>query len=419
MDKISIANSVTLNRINIKKFKTNFICIDFIIPLSKETATKAALMAFVLKHGCKKYPSMADIARKAEELYGAELDISIRKKGDYQVISFYIDYVDSMFLPESIDMNSEAVDLLNKIVFEPHIINNAFNEEYVENEKSNLKDIINARKNNKTLYAVKRCGELITKNEPHSVYEFGCIEELKKITAKDLYLYYNEFISKAVVQIFAIGNFSDNNIADKYKVVFSVDRTPYILQNMPTTAREYEEVTETAQVEQAKLSLGFVFEPEEIKQSCITLFLILFAASPNSLLFMNVREKLSLCYYCSATIEKLKNMMIVYSGVLPEKLGIAKEEILHQLNIVAQKGFSKEDLEAAKASYFNSLNSIYDNAASIEESALSKSIRNEEFNIEKTKEEINEYTADDIAKVAQKMKLVITYTLFNEVKGNE
>lgn len=412
MEKILISDSVTFNRIDIKKFKTNFICIDFIIPLNKNTATKAALLAFVLKHGCKLYPTMSDIACKAEELYGAETDISIRKKGDDQIISFYIDYVNGDYIPENTDMDTEAVNLLNNIVFNPFIIDNSFNKEYVENEKSNLKDIINARRNNKTRYAVKRCGELMTENEPHSVYEFGCIEELNKITAEELYAYYKEFINKAVVQIFAIGSFS-NGIEDKYKEIFTNSRTPYIINNIPASLSEYRQVKETAIVEQAKLSLGFVFTPEEIKQSCITLFLILFAASPNSLLFMNVREKLSLCYYCSATVERLKNMMIVYSGVLPEKLETAKTEILNQLNTVANKGFSQEDLTAAKASYLNSLNSVYDNASSIEESALSKALQGEEFNIEKTKSELNDYTADDIAEVAKKMKLVITYTLFN------
>ena len=99
--------------------------------------------------------------------------------------------------------------------------------------------------------------------------------------------------------------------------------------------------------------------------------------------------------------------------MLPEKLETAKTEILNQLNTVANKGFSQEDLTAAKASYLNSLNSVYDNASSIEESALSKALQGEEFNIEKTKAELNDYTADDIAEVAKKMKLVITYTLFN------
>lgn len=419
MDKIVLNDSVYFNSINITKFKTNFICIDFIIPLNNKTATKAALLAFVLKHGCKKYPTMADIACKAEELYGAEIDISIRKKGDFQVISFYIDYVNSLFISESIDMDNEAVNLLNNIVYDPLIIDGAFKSEYVENEKSNLKDIINARRNNKTRYAVKRCGDLMTKGEPHSVFEYGSLDELEKITAKNLFEYYNEFISKAVVDIFAIGNFCDNNISDNYKDIFSESRTPYILENKTASITEYEEVSEQAMVEQAKLSLGFVFDLGNIKQSCITLFLLLFAASPNSLLFMNVREKLSLCYYCSATIERLKNIMIVYSGVLPEKLSVAKEEILNQLDSIAKSSFSDEDLQAAKASYLNSLNSIFDNAASIEESALSKALRGEEFNIEQTKAEINDYTAEDIANVAKKMKLVMTYTLCNEVKSNE
>ncbi len=419
MDKTIIADGVTLNRISITKFKTNFICIDFILPLSEETATKAALLAFVLKHGCRKLPGIAEIACKAEEIYGAEVDISVRKKGDYQVISFYIDYVDSSYLPDNPDIDAMAAELLNNIVFDPLVENDSFVKTIVENEKSNLRDIIGARKNNKTLYAVKRCAELIAENQPHSIYEFGDINELNSISAEGLYSFYKEFIARSNVQIFAIGNYKDNYIVDLYTKMFSFKRNPYPVNNTVAALGEYRECNESAQVEQAKLSLGFTFDSQGLSRACITLFLILFGASPNSLLFMNVREKLSLCYYCSATIEKLKDYMIVYSGVLPEKLQTAKEEILNQLEIIKNVKFSEADLDAAKSTYINNLNSIYDNAVSIEEAALAKALSNEEFNIEKTKAELLSFSSIDVAQIAKRMKLVISYTLYNEVNINE
>lgn len=419
MDKAKICESVVFNRINLNKFKTNFLCVNFIIPLSYENAAKAALLAFVLKHGCKKYPSISAIACKCEELYGAELDISIRKKGDMQIISFYIDYVDSAYLPDSSDMNREAVEFLNSVIFEPLIGSDGFRAEIVENERNNLRDIINARRNNKTVYAVKRANEILTENSPHSIYEYGDINSLEQITGKDLLGFYNEFLRISSVQIFVIGNFPDNVVYKEFENRFNYEREPVSITNTSARSFEYKEVTETAVVEQAKLSLGFVFNDNGLQQSLITLFLLLFGASPNSLLFMNVREKLSLCYYCSATIEKFKNIMTVYSGVLPEKMEVAKQEILNQLDNIRNCNFSNEDFDAAKFSYLNSLNSIFDSAGSIEEAALAKALRNEEFDIEATIKEINSYSKEDVAEVAKRMNFILTYKLFNEVNQNE
>ncbi len=416
MERKSLANGCNINLIDIKKFKTNFLCIDMLLPLEKHSASLASLLVFVLKHGSGKYPSIKALAKKSEELYGAQLDTAIRKKGDLQVLSFYIDYVNPIYIPGDSNMNEEAFSLIKDMIWNPYLLNGIFCEEYVEIEKQNLKDIINSRKNNKTSYAVKRCAELLTDNQPYSVFEYGSVDELDKISASELYDFYKTLLNKAVMEIFAIGDFKNFSPEKEFFGLFD-NRKPYKLSTISAISdSEFRTVKEYEKVEQAKLSMGFVYDAKGISTVKLTLFLILFAASPNSMLFMNVREKMSLCYYCSAMIEKLKNIMVIYSGVLPEKIKIAEDEILNQLSVVAGGKFPENDFDTAKRYYINALNTIYDSSLSIEDFALNRLIQNSEFDIEKMKREINGCSVNEIAAIASSMKYTLNYSLLSEEK---
>lgn len=412
MERISLCNSVFLNKVEVTKFKTNFVCINFIIPLDNENASKAALLAYVLKHGCKAYPGISEIASRSSELYGAEIDIAIRKKGDAQIISFYIDYVNPFFIPGNPDINAMSLDLLKNVVFNPLIENGSFSKDYVDIEKHNLIDIINSLKNNKTSYARKRCAQLVAEGHPFSICEYGDIDVLSRIDENILADFYEFFINNASVEIFAVGDFGKYDIASAFNGVFADNKDRLTVNSSSVVAKEYRSVIEHEMVEQAKLSLGYVYDGD-FSAVELTLFLLLFAASPNSMLFMNVREKMSLCYYCSATVAKLKKIMVVYSGVLPEKLSVAENEIKHQLDMVAKGEFTKEDFEAAKIYYHNSLNSVYDSALSIEEFYFSKTFQHDNSNIDDIKKEIDNCSMDKMSEIALSMKQVITYTLLN------
>ena len=52
----------------------------------------------------------------------------------------------------------------------------------------------------------------------------------------------------------------------------------------------------------------------------------LFGGTPNSKLFLNVREKLSLCYYCSASYNSMKGIMLVQSGVEVKRIWSARRK---------------------------------------------------------------------------------------------
>lgn len=144
----------------------------------------------MLKRGSKNLKTREEITSKLAELYGAELDSGIEKSGDNHVLKFYLESLNEDYLPKNEDLLKQSISVLLDIVFNPNINNNEFNKEYLEQEKNNLEQIINSKIDNKAMYALNRTIEEMYKGKPYGIYKYGYVEQLKEITASNLYEYY-------------------------------------------------------------------------------------------------------------------------------------------------------------------------------------------------------------------------------------
>ena len=172
--RVNITEGMNLNLIKTDKLKSNLISFYIIMPLNRKDATKNALIPLVLKRGTKNHNTNLELERKLEEMYGSSMSININKKGERHVLRFTIES------PKGIYVNDEeyfidAIKLLREIVYEPYLKNNFFSHKYVEQEKENLKRIIEGKINNKRDYAINRCIEEMCRNEKYSVYELSLI----------------------------------------------------------------------------------------------------------------------------------------------------------------------------------------------------------------------------------------------------
>lgn len=68
-----------------------------------------------------------------------------------------------------------------------------------------------------------------------------------------------------------------------------------------------------------------------------------YGGSLTSKLFMNVREKMSLCYYASSGTERFKGVMVVSSGVDMDKYETARKEIMAQLEACRRGEITAEE----------------------------------------------------------------------------
>lgn len=404
-----IAPAVHVNISPMDLFKTNQIYISFVMPLSERVASFASLLSMVLKTGCADYPNVKALGRALDELYGAQLHVSLRKKGDNHVVTFSLEFLDNSFAHQD-DIISKALELMAKVIFHPLKEGDSFDIPAVEREKKNLCNLIEGRINDKRIYALRRCGELSAQGQPYQVYECGSVDCVKQITAKTLFDFYHEYLQSSVVEIYGFGRVSDVQIENAFGKYFSDDRIAVSTSSCAVALGELREYEENYSVDQAKLSIGFGFN-KQVNDVAQRLFLILYGGSPSSLLFANVREKLSLCYYCSAMLEKHKNLMIVYSGVMPEKIEEAKKEILVQLDSIVRGEFTQAEFAAAKKAYINNLKAMQDSVSQLEDYALNQILSGRPVSIEEDLRQIEQLTEKDIQDVAKTVEPISVYVL--------
>ena len=247
MKNIEIKNGINLHIIKTNKFKTNLLSVFLSTPLRKEKVTQNALIPAILRRGTVNMKTQDEISMALEEMYGATFDCGIDKIGDNHVFKFYFESINDLFLPQNEEnMLKESIDKLLEIVCNPYIENNSFNEEYVEQEKENIKRRIEAKVDNKARYAIDRCIEEMYKNEPYGLYKYGYVEDLEKITTENLYEYYNKLINECKIDIFISGEISDETSAlvkdnDKIKKLRERDAI-YVINNIDKKLNIAEEI---------------------------------------------------------------------------------------------------------------------------------------------------------------------------------
>ena len=141
------------------------------------------------------------------------------------------------------------------------------------------------------------------------------------------------------------------------------------------------------------------------------LFNAIYGGSTNSKLFLNVREKLSLCYFASSSLAMNKGVLLVYSGVEFANFQKAEDEILAQLEACQKGEITAEELEAARLSVIGSLRSSLDVQGRLEEYWLNRFVTGTSYTPEELAAEIETVTLEQLVETAKKIKLDSVYTL--------
>ena len=361
MEFKAIANGVNLFINKNPRFKRNFLAVSFFVPLEKETASLNALLPFVLKRGCENFENLQKINLKLSELYGASLEVSVRKAGQVQALTFALSFLnDDYTFGESIF--ASGCELLFKVITKPALSNGLFSREYVESEKVNLYDKINSIINDKRIYAQHRAVELACGGEGYGVCEYGSVEGVNAATAGTLFGRYKELLKTAPVFIYFDGECESSALEKAAAGYFDFERSPIICGPEILSLSENGEAAESFDVSQGKLVLCLQcgLNAADNDFPALVLANVIFGGSPHSKLFINVREKLSLCYYCSSILEKHTGLMLVSSGIAPENKELAKNEILKNLEAVKNGDISADEFSAAKKTLKNTYRSLAD-----------------------------------------------------------
>lgn len=414
-----LAPGVTLRAVKTKKFKTSLLGVTFLTALTEETASLNALLPKVLRRGTRTCPDMEALSAALDELYGGSVEPVVRKKGEVQCVGFVGSFLDDAFVPPGTRLLEPAAALLGQLVLEPAGSGDAFLEEYVESEKENLLDKIRGEINDRLQYAMSRLRETMCAGETYGVSRLGSLDRAREVTGSALFSQYKTLLASAPIYLYYCGSADIDRVEAAFRAAFAGlpqgDR-----HRVPPTRLVKEpggpvrRVSEAMDVTQGKLVLGFRTGKsyrtlEEVAQA--TLFSAVYGGSTNSKLFLNVREKLSLCYFASASLAMTKGIMLVYSGVEFANFRRAEEEILAQLEACRAGEIGAQELEAARLSAVSAFRTTLDSQSRLEEFWLNRFFTGTDFPPEALAEAIGRVSLDQVVEVARRIRLDTIFTL--------
>lgn len=414
---IEIKQGIKFHKIETNKFKTNLFAVFFSLPLTRQTVTKNALLAAILRRGTANMKTQEEISKNLEEMYGASFDCGIEKTGDSHTIKFYLESINDEFLPEKEDLLKKSLDILLDIAFNPLIENGKFKEEYVEQEKENLKQIIEGKIDNKGSYALERCIEEMYKNKAYGLYKYGYIEDLNKITSQDLYNYYKQVINECKIDIFASGILLQNTeelVKQNENIIKLQERNIQIKDEEKELPEKENVVEESMDITQGKLVIGLDVTSNVENLSYITMcYNTILGGGANSKMFQNVREKASLAYTVGSNFLKRKHNIMIRAGIEIENYEKALEIIKEQLKDMQEGNFTEEDIENAKNLIIATIENIPEEQDTEISYYLGQELAGTNISVEEYKEKIQNVTKEQIVEVAKSVKMNTVYFLRN------
>lgn len=414
---INLGKGINLTLIPEEKFKSNLVSIYIQRILDRDEVTMNALLPSIIKSGSEKYPSAREMSYHQDDLYGVSIGADSSKRGESQVITFKIISTDEEYLDEKIF--KKVVKYLDEVVNHPLVIDGGFKEEYVAIEKENLKNRIESIINDKGRYAVERAREEMFKNEKYGISDLGYLEDIDKITAKGLYEHYVNIMKTSPIDIVVEGNFDEDEIVEIISNGFDFHRENIIEIPRADFIKKVDEIKvikEEMDITQGKLVMGYrcnVDYKDEFKYYSLFVGSNVLGGGPHSKLFVNVREKESLCYYIYSSLEKYKTSMFISSGIESENYDKTVELIGEQLKSLKEGKISDEELLNSKSAIISSLKTIKDSLGGSSDFYFSQSMGGTNTTVEKIIEMIEKVTVSDIVETFKNIELDTIYFLSN------
>ncbi len=407
--------------ISAEGFKTACASISFIMPLG-DKASLYALVPNVLTRSSENYPDITSIEQKLALLYGADIAVDISKTGENQVIKLAVGCIDDRFAIDDEKITDECCKLLFELVFKPRLVNGAFPEEDVESEKRLLCERLASEESDKRIYAKNRCEEIMCAEEAYGINRYGTAEDIKSATPESVYEAYKQMLSEAKIALcLSGGNFTDaENMLMQY--IEGVSRDASLNDTLFVEAAEdVQYKKEKEAVKQGKLVMGFRLGMKNANDNYAArrVMVDLFGGNPHSKLFTVVREKMSLCYYCSARMIRAKGIMFVQSGIESYNEEKAREAILAQLDAIKNGEFSDEDMDASVKALEDGFKSVSDSPEALDSWFMSQAISEEYKYPEEFIEEFKKVTREDIISVAKAVTLDTVFMLEGTLTGGE
>lgn len=410
---------VTLTALRTDKFKSSCLSLTLLAPMNRQTVTANALLPSVLRRGSKAHPDTQSVSVALDDLCGGTLEARVRQQGERQCVGFIGSFLDDAFSPDGTPILEPAAALMGELLLQPAVENGVFRADYVSGEGKNLADQIRAQINDKRQYSVKRLTQLMCEGEPYGLDKLGFADEATAISSEQLWDRYQTLLRTAPIALYYCGSAPVERVEKALKDALSglPERTDVVMEPASAAVRPIDDVryfSDTMDVTQGKLALGWRTGGITIRSEEYPALLVLnaiYGGTTTSKLFMNVRERLSLCYFASSTLDKQKGLMLVSSGIEFDKADQAREEILAQFRACVSGDFTDQELEAARRAVVSGLTSGEDSQSLLEYYWQAQAAAGLQQKPEDLAEAVEQVTAEQVVAVAERMELDAIYFL--------
>lgn len=412
---LEIADGIRVCNYKTNRFKTGRISFNIAIPLG-EDASSYAILPYILSRSCSIYTDFSELNVRLAELYGATVTGSVSKLGETQIVRISMSMIDDRFALEDESIFEKCCELICELIFNPNVENGVFSSEEVKREKRFLLERIESEKNDKRVYALRRCEEIMCEKEAYGLNCYGNSKDVEALTPQLIYDAWKNLLERGVIQVNVVGDCDEEVVSQLInKKLEKINR--HDIYNLETEivekASDVKKVEERLPINQGKLVMGYRVGAKNQDEDFIAMRVMvdLFGGAPYSKLFMNVREKMSLCYYCSSRLFRQKGVMMVQSGIEEENKEKAIKEIGNQLKMMQDGEFTQDELNSSVAGLTDTLFRVSDTPEDVDAWACLQIVEKEFQTPQVIAQEIKDVTADQVKQVAKKITLDTIYML--------
>ena len=425
LHKEKIFDSIELSMISTNKFKASVISFSMTLPLKRSSTAYGLLISHLLCRGSASYPSIALLNRRLDELYGSYVEIKSHHIGENLSLTISAETLDNKYIPDGTDVIGELISIIAELILSPAFLQPSFSAQVFEQEKRLIVDSINAEINNPRLYSAKKCLELMQED-----IALPTSDELKQIVSDisygELCDYYRELISSAPLRVFCVSAENAENLKRRIEASFEgypckSPSLPIPLHPLKRNLPEHKKVS--MPVSQGKLTLGFstgvIIHPNDDTYYTMIMLNEILGGSASSKLFLNVREKMGLCYYCSSSYSLYSGIMLISSGFEMKNYEIAKEAILNQIEEIKNGNISDFELESAQRSVTSGYRQLYDSPFELQSFFLNRALFNITDKIDDAERKLLTVKKDDIIALAKKIRLDASFFIEGDANACE
>ena len=415
---IQLSPGVTLRCFQDQRFKQGCLSFQLIRPMQEREAAMNALLSAVLLRGTRLHPDLRSITQHLDTLYGAAVSTLVRRVGDYQTVGLYCAFMDDRFAMPGDQVLSPLVDFLRELLLDSPVEDGGFLPAFVEGEKRNLIATIESERNDKRAYAMGKLLKLMCREDSFGLSRLGEPEQVAAITPQELYEHYRAILRSSQIQIFYVGSAPAETVEALLRPLLNgIERNPQPL--LPQTGFHDcpgQDAEETMEVTQGKLCMGFLTPITNRMREFPAMQVLntLFGAGMTSKLFMNIREKLSLCYSIGSGYYGTKGIVTVAAGIDFDREEQTRQEILRQLEDCKQGNITTEELAAAKEALASSLRSTHDSPGAIESYYATAALSGMGMTPEEYIRAVDAVTMEQVVAAANSLRLHSTYFLKGE-----